>query len=97
MDHPSDETLKRFATGKASIEESKAVVAHLLRGCPLCARKLRALMEPASVSSRAYDEALDRFDQGLLDALETSISPMQTLRTVLGNLFPRGPYGRRRE
>jgi len=43
MDHPSDEILKRFATGKASREERGAVVAHLLHGCPQCARRLRAL------------------------------------------------------
>ncbi|HEX9942160.1 MAG TPA: hypothetical protein VGG03_09100 [Thermoanaerobaculia bacterium] len=88
MDHPSEETLKRFATGKASREESKAVVAHLVKGCPSCARKLRVLLEPDSVSSQAYDDALDRFDQGLLDALESSISPLQTLRTVLRGLLP---------
>jgi hypothetical protein len=45
-------------------------------------------MEPATVSGQSYDAALERFDQGLLDALETSISPMQTLRTVLRGLSP---------
>jgi len=45
VDHPSEETLKRFASGTASREEGKAVVAHLLKGCADCARKLRCLID----------------------------------------------------
>lgn len=84
MDHPSEETLKRFATGTASREESRAVVAHLLKGCSACARKLRELMEPEAVSRTSYETPLDRFDQGLIESLESSINPLQTLRTALG-------------
>ncbi|PYQ55139.1 MAG: hypothetical protein DMF53_28510 [Acidobacteria bacterium] len=84
MDHPSEETLKRFATGTASREESRAVVAHLLKGCSACARKLRELMEPEAVSRTSYEAPLDSFDQGLIERLESSVTPLQTLRTVLG-------------
>jgi anti-sigma factor ChrR (cupin superfamily) len=89
LDHPSEETLKRFAAGKASREESRTVVVHLLKGCPHCATRLRALMEPQSVASVSYDIALDRFDQGMLEALEASISPVQTLETILRGIVPR--------
>jgi hypothetical protein len=58
MDHPSEDTLKRFAAGSASREESRAVVAHLLKGCAACARTLRALLQPESVSRSAYEAAL---------------------------------------
>ena len=44
-------------------------------------------MLPEPVSSQSYDSALNRFDRGLVDALESSISPVQTLRTVLGRLL----------
>ena len=88
MDHPSEETLKRFASGTAPREEGKAVVAHLLRGCADCAQRLKSLIEPEPVVGGAYDKALDRFDRGLLASLESSISPLQTLRNRLGNLLP---------
>ncbi|HEY0554830.1 MAG TPA: hypothetical protein VGG20_11230 [Thermoanaerobaculia bacterium] len=85
MDHPSEDTLKRFAAGTASREENRAVVVHLLKGCPACARILRALMEPNPVARADYEEPLDRFDQGLLQGLESSIDPMETARNI-----PRG-------
>ena len=59
MEHPSDQILRRFATGKASREERLAVVAHLVKGCSQCARKLRALIEPQPVAADAYDAVLD--------------------------------------
>lgn len=83
MDHPSEETLKRFVAGTASREESRAVVAHLLKGCSACARKLRELMEPEAVSRASYEAALDRFDQELIERLESSVDPLQTLRATL--------------
>ena len=87
MDHPSEETLKRFVAGTASRDESRSVVAHLLKGCASCARKIRALMEPAAVRREVYDPALEHFDHGLVESLESSISPMQTLRTALSRLL----------
>jgi hypothetical protein len=84
MDHPSEETLNRFVAGTASREESRAVVAHLLKGCSACARKLREMMEPESVSRVSYEAALDRFDQGLIEKLESSIDPLETLRSMMG-------------
>ena len=102
MDHPSEETLKRFVAGTAVREESLAIVAHLLRGCPACARKIRRLMLPDPVCRQSYDSALNRFDRGLVEGLESSISPIQTLRTVLSQLLeteaerPSGGGGRPR-
>jgi hypothetical protein len=87
MDHPSEETLKRFVAGTASRDESRSVVAHLLKGCAPCARKIRALMEPAAVRREVYDPALERFDQELVETLDSSISPVQVLRTALSRLL----------
>ena len=39
--HPPIEVVRRFAQGAASLPESALVVAHLLRGCPTCARVIR--------------------------------------------------------
>jgi hypothetical protein len=83
LDHPSDHTLKRFAAGNSAREENRAVVAHLLKSCGRCAVKLKAFLEPDSVAGQAYDPVLDKFDEGLLDALEPAISPLQTLQAVL--------------
>jgi hypothetical protein len=96
MDHPSEETLKRFAAGTAAREESRAVVAHFLKGCSACARKLRQLMEPDAVSRTSYEAALDRFDQGLIERLESSVDPLQTLRTT-PRTFPDPPRERSRK
>jgi hypothetical protein len=87
VEHPSEVTLKRFVSGTASREESLAIVAHLLRGCPACACKIRELMQPEQVCRSDYESALNRFDHGLVEALESSISPVQTLRTVLTQLL----------
>lgn len=97
MDHPSEETLKRFAAGTGSRDENRAIVAHLLKGCPACARILRALMEPDKVARADYEESLDRFDQGILQGLKNSIDPLETARNLprglllepLGNERPR--------
>jgi hypothetical protein len=59
MDHPSEETLKRFPAGTASRGECRAIVAHLVKGCADCARKLRSLMEPEPLSGRTYDDVLE--------------------------------------
>lgn len=91
MDHPSEETLKSFAAGTASREENRAVVAHLVKGCSDCARKLRELMEPEAVSRASYEASLDRFDKKLIENLESSVSPLQTLRTILGGRPPELP------
>lgn len=91
MDHPSEDILQRFATGTASREESRTVVKHLVKGCPACARKLRDLMEPKAVPGSAYEEPLARFDQGLIEGLESSISPLQTLRGVPRGALPDPP------
>jgi hypothetical protein len=87
VEHPWDETLKRFVAGTARREESFAIVAHLLRGCPACAQKIRQLMVAEPVCREAYSSALNRFDHGLIEALESSISPVQQLRTVLTQLL----------
>lgn len=91
MDHPSEETLKRFAAGTASREENRRVVAHLVRGCSACAGKLRELMEPDTVARGAYDTALDRFDRGTIESLESSITPLQTLRVMPISGLPADP------
>ena len=66
VDHPSEEVLRRFASGRAPCREGKDVVAHLLNGCAECGRKLISLIEPRPVAAGAYDEALERFNGGLL-------------------------------
>lgn len=38
-DHPAMEELQRFMTGGVSRLEARAVVRHLLRGCPACIRE----------------------------------------------------------
>ena len=70
MQHPiSKETLKRFAAGKASPDENRGIVAHLLKGCEACARTLREA-ERVETPVCAYDKALDRFERGVRGDLQ---------------------------
>jgi hypothetical protein len=89
MDHPSEEILKRFAAGTASREESRAVVAHLVKGCALCATRLRRLIDPPKVAGSSYETALERFDQEMIGSLESSASPRRILRELLKGAQPR--------
>lgn len=89
MDHPSEEILKRFAAGKASREESRAVVAHLVKGCALCATRLRRLIDPPRVAGSSYEAALDRFDQEMIGDLRNAVSPARLLRELLKGAQPR--------
>ena len=84
MDHPSQPTLQRFAAGTASRQESRTVVAHLLKRCAACGRELRSLMQPDFVS---YDDLLDRFDRELVETLETSIASARIVRTTVQALL----------
>lgn len=79
MDHPSEETLKRFASGEAMPEEKRAVVAHLLKGCAVCSEKLKSFLGPEPDPRQAYQAVLDRFDRRFLDALEASMNPREAL------------------
>lgn len=65
MEHPPEETLKRFVAGTASREESRAVVAHLVKGCRFCAAALRLLMKPAETPVKTYESILERSGERL--------------------------------
>lgn len=83
MQHPiSKETLERFAAGKASPDESRGIVAHLLKGCETCARILREL-ERVESPVCAYDKALDRFERDLRGELQAPSGRLTVLRAVL--------------
>jgi hypothetical protein len=94
MDHPSEDTLKRFASGTASREENRAVVAHLVKGCSACARTIRALIEPKPVSRSSYETSLDQFDRGHIETLESAIDPLRALPTVPRGVLPDPPEDR---
>ncbi|HSF43910.1 MAG TPA: hypothetical protein VLT87_29230 [Thermoanaerobaculia bacterium] len=69
MEHPSEETLKRFAAGTASRDESRTVVAHLVKGCRFCAAALRSLLKPAETPEKTYGDVLDRFGERLSEVV----------------------------
>ena len=67
MDHPvSESSLERFAFGKTTPAENRSLVAHLLRGCGFCSRKLVSLMRP-EVSPLAYDSVFVRVESSVAD------------------------------
>ena len=61
MEHDiQDASLERFAAGKASREEARAITRHLLQECPVCAERLRNILRPP-VAAADYGPALDAF------------------------------------
>jgi hypothetical protein len=67
MEHPvSESSLERFAAGRTSPAENRSLVAHLLKGCSLCSRKLVALLRP-EISQMAYDPVFTRVERSLPD------------------------------
>ncbi len=67
----SPEMLDRFAAGSATRGERRAVVRHLLKGCPSCSRHLGRFIpiEPVQEPEDAYDQAFDRSVDRALEAL----------------------------
>ncbi len=69
MEHDiEDASLERFAAGKASREEARAITRHLLQECPVCAERLRNLLGPsvAAAAVADYGPALDAFAKACL-------------------------------
>lgn len=96
MEHPPEETLKRFVAGTASREESRAVVAHLVKGCRTCASALRSLMKPAETPVKTYEAILDRSGARLSElADEAERRPASGLRLLEPVLAKTGGKDRR--
>ncbi len=63
MSHPiTEESLRRFAARTASPEEGRTIVAHLLKGCSSCAKRLRSLERPG-IPDGAYDAMFARLER----------------------------------
>lgn len=60
-----DASLERFAAGRASREEARAITRHLLQECPVCAEHLREILRPG-VAAADYGSALDAFARACL-------------------------------
>ena len=85
MEHEiADETLDRFLRSQASHYEKRAVISHLLRGCQLCAERLREKAWPGAPVGD-YNAVLDRFEMSFLALLEPldEISADQPRRAAL--------------
>lgn len=63
MNHSiSDDSLRRFAQGTASPEESCAVVSHLMKGCAVCAKRVKSFARP-DIPAGAYDAMFARLEK----------------------------------
>ncbi len=67
MDHAITENcLERFVNGRSSPAENRSLVAHLLKGCRHCSRRLAALLRP-DIQPGAYDPVFVRMESSLPD------------------------------
>lgn len=79
MAHPiSEDCLQRFARGKATREERRKVLVHLLRGCSECSLILQSYSEPA-VQVSDFEGLLDPATRSLLSGLDEP-APRRTRR-----------------
>jgi hypothetical protein len=97
LEHPSEETLKRFAAGTASRDESRAVVAHLVKGCRSGAAALRSLMQPAETPEKTYGDVLDRFGERLPEVVAEAERRPAPRPRLLEPVLPRPDGKGRRE
>lgn len=82
MEHAvSESCLERFAGGRTSAAENRFLVAHLMKGCSFCSRKLAALLRP-EIPPAAYDPMLARVERSVADTW--SILRHEDLEAILG-------------
>jgi hypothetical protein len=63
----TDPELRRFAQGASPPGEKRAILLHLLRGCPSCSERLTTLALPKSIPVGAYDDVFRRVERFLPD------------------------------
>jgi hypothetical protein len=67
MEHAiSENCLERFASGRTSPAENRSLVAHLLKGCSTCSRKLASLLRP-EIAPGSYDRVFNRLESSVAD------------------------------
>jgi hypothetical protein len=90
LDHPiSRACLERFASGRSSAQENRAIVTHLLRGCSTCAGTLRELNRGKPAPVDAYERALDRFESELRGSVTAPSGTLTVLRAVVSKFGDR--------
>ena len=63
-EHPEVEAFVRMTRGAAAPEESREIVRHLLRGCPVCSGRAEAARGAESPQGPdAYNEVFDRIER----------------------------------
>jgi len=74
VEHPISEAgLRKFLAGTASREETRAIVAHLLKGCPSCSDTLLGLARE-EVPEEVYDNVLDCLEKNLTAKLDMPVA-----------------------
>lgn len=90
LDHPiSRVSLERFAAGGATAQENRAIVCHLLKGCPACSGTLRELDRGKPAPVAAYERALDRFEREVRGEVAAPSGTLTVLRAVVNRFSDR--------
>jgi len=73
-DHLPESLIQRFVLNQGSREDNRMVVRHLLRRCPVCARRLREAARPA-VPIQDYDAAIRRWEESYRAKSRPAVEP----------------------
>ena len=81
----SNESLRRFAAGTATRQESCSIVTHLLKGCPSCGKRLKSFVRPEPPAD-IYDVVFDRLERAYLGATSTQAHTTPSPKQLLAEL-----------
>jgi tetratricopeptide (TPR) repeat protein len=87
--HPPSEAFGRLVRGEASVEETRAIVRHLLTGCASCGHKAEEAREaPASrPAAPSYDAVFERLEQKLAQGMESLVLERASARELYAELL----------
>lgn len=78
-DHPKAEQLIRFLEGRSEGAQARILIAHLLRGCPMCSETAAEFLRPKrKLPPSAYDVAFEK----ALARTSPYRAPVRPLRNV---------------
>ena len=83
MEHPTPQILKDLLLGRLAAEDEKAVIIHLMTGCPQCREEIgptaAVMFRPARTAAPSSSEDEDLYDRAIASACEAALERQRSL------------------